>query len=99
MKTFNAEELRKLKFHPLPYTHITPSDVNAESYKRGWNDAVDSIVENASTLTLVKTGHWVENDEGDFHCSECNAIVESDEQFRHYWGYCYHCGAKMEVEE
>lgn len=47
----------------------------------------------------VKHGHWVKNDEGDYHCSICKAIVESDEKYRHYWGYCYHCGAKMEVKE
>ena len=35
------------KFHPLPYTHITPTDADAESYKRGWNDALDAVADNA----------------------------------------------------
>lgn len=47
----------------------------------------------------VKHGRWVKNEEGDYHCSECKAIVESDEKYRHYWIYCYHCGARMETEE
>lgn len=46
-----------------------------------------------------KHGRWVKNEEGDYHCSECKAIVESDEKSRHYWGYCYNCGARMETEE
>lgn len=49
--------------------------------------------------TAEKRGRWVKNEEGDYHCSECKAIVESDEKSRHYWGYCYHCGAKMDVKE
>ena len=89
MKTFNAEELRKIKCHPLPYTHITPSDVDAESYMRGWNDAVDSIMENASTLILVKTGHWIDESDG-VYCSECG----EREDYRRY--YCPSCGAKMD---
>lgn len=96
MKTFNAEELRKIKFHPLPYTHITPSDVDAESYKRGWNDAVDSIMENAPTLILVKTGHWVGIDDNVWECDVCGWIYEDDEPF---YNFCPHCGAKMDVSD
>lgn len=50
---------------------------------------------------LVKHGRWIDQyGDGDWHCSQCGAIVEKDEQIRHYWRRCYHCGAKMdEVEE
>lgn len=58
---------------------------------------IAKMVDNAPTVE-PKTGHWVKNDEGDYHCSLCNAIVESDERCRHYWAYCYHCGANMEEE-
>ena len=51
------------------------------------------------TINPVKHGQWLKNDEGDYHCSLCQAIVESDEQYRHYWKYCYHCGAKMDDED
>lgn len=50
MRAIDADALNSIKFHPLPYTHITPSDADAESYKRGWNDAIDSIIENAPTI-------------------------------------------------
>lgn len=33
--------------------------------------------------------------DGNWHCSKCGAIVEKDEQERHYWQWCYHCGSKM----
>lgn len=39
--------------------------------------------------------YWEVDDEGDWHCSNCKAIVEADEQGRHNWFYCYHCGKKM----
>lgn len=60
MSLIDTDELNTIKFHPLPYTHIVPDDVNAESYERGWNDAVDSIIENATTIEPErKTGKWI----------------------------------------
>ena len=45
----------------------------------------------------IKHGKWVDwcND-GDWHCSNCCAIVEKEEQSSHNWYYCYHCGARMD---
>lgn len=50
------------------------------------------------TLTAdPKHGRWEDKyGDGDWHCSKCGAIVEKDEQGRHYWARCYHCGAKMD---
>ena len=45
--------LKTVKFHPLPYTHIVPTDADAESYKWGWNDAIDAIIEAAPTIDAV----------------------------------------------
>lgn len=46
---------------------------------------------------LVRHAHWEDKyDDGDWHCSACGAIVEKDEQNRHNWNRCYHCGAKMD---
>lgn len=49
-------------------------------------------------MSLVdKEAMWEDKyNDGDWHCSNCGAIVEKDEQGRHNWYYCYHCGAKME---
>lgn len=37
--------------------------------------------------------------DGDWHCSKCGAIVEKDEQNRHNWYFCYHCGSPMKRAE
>ena len=59
-RLIDADALNSIKFHPLPYTHIVPDDVNAESYQRGWNDAIDVIVENAPTIEPErKPGQWI----------------------------------------
>lgn len=53
MRLIDADELNKVKFHPLPYTHIVPADLlkaQTEAYERGWNDAIDAIIENAETI-------------------------------------------------
>jgi len=44
----------------------------------------------------VRLGRWEDTyNDGNWHCSECGAIVEKDEQDRHFWRRCYHCGAVM----
>ena len=56
MRLIDANELPKVKFHPLPYTHVVPADLIGEmmqSYERGWNDSIDAIVENAEVVDAV----------------------------------------------
>ena len=48
-----------------------------------------------SAANALTTAHWERDNEGNCHCSNCKAIVESDELTRHYWKFCYHCGAEM----
>lgn len=43
------------------------------------------------------TGHWIENDNGTFSCSNCQSWI-SEEQ-HHYARHCLYCGARMESEE
>ena len=87
MRAIDADALNSIKFHPLPYTHITPSDADAESYKRGWNDAIDSIIENAPTIEPErKKGKWIDD-----NCSECGFYVHHGDMRN----YCPKCGAKM----
>ena len=66
-RLIDADKLHMSKFHPLPYTHITPSDVNAESYKRGWNDAIDAIVEDEPTIieAELKPMEWIKCEESE----------------------------------
>ena len=52
-RLIDADTLAKVKFHGYPEIEITPSDVNAEAYKRGWNDAIDAIIENGPSIDAV----------------------------------------------
>lgn len=70
MRVIDANELYRVKFHGYPDIEITPSDVNAEAYKRGWNDAIDAVMDCAPTADAVevvrcKDCKWF----GDFGCA------------------------------
>lgn len=54
MRLIDANELYRVKFHGYPDIEITPSDVNAEAYKRGWNDAIDAVAECAPVVEIVR---------------------------------------------
>ena len=96
MRLIDADALPKIKFHPLPYTQIVPSDADKESYKRGWNDAVDAIVECTDTIDPVKHGKWV-SDGFTWRCSECGKTYWG--RLAQPWNYCPNCGAKMDGGE
>jgi len=62
-------------------------------------DEVAMAVESAPTVDPVKHGRWVDKyGDGDWHCTCCGAIVEKHEQDYKNWYFCYHCGAKMNME-
>lgn len=94
-----ADELSKVKFHPLPYTHIVPNGENAESYEHGWNDAIDAIISDAPTVDAVPVvhGHWIKIGSQDsirnMKCSICCEEVFGDVDTEKY---CFNCGAKMD---
>ena len=96
MRLIGADELSMSKFHPVPYTHITPKDADAESYKRGWNDALDAVADNAPTIDPVRHGRW-EIESGLAVCSICGktpseVYIDGSEK----WNYCPNCGARMD---
>lgn len=67
-------------------------------YMGGWNDAIDSIVENAPTVDAEPTrhGHWIDHTYkyrypvGRYECSICGAAHDME------WDYCPNCGARMD---
>lgn len=82
-----------------------------KQYTQGFEDGRKSIEEDYQSMertvvTLtealgsfepIRHGRWEDKyDDGNWHCSVCGAIVEKDEQARHNWNRCYHCGAKMD---
>lgn len=72
-------------------------DRHFDVYKRGWNDALQTVYDNAPSVIylsnqLNKRGNWIPK--GIFsYCSECNEPVMTESNF------CPHCGANMKGEE
>ena len=109
MRLVDADALKAIRFHDLPYLQIVPADCDTDekvsAYKLGWNDAIDAIVESAPTVDPVKHGHWVEQECCDWvyskecRCSECGKYRLMTNPFGREWNYCPNCGAHMEAED
>lgn len=108
MRLIDADALAEHKFKGI--ADWPPTE--AISWQRGWNDAIDTIIEAQPTVEVVldfhaqtpRHGHWV--DMGDFEsCSVCNGTHLKE--YQTYYGkclwvkmdYCPHCGAKMDEVE
>lgn len=105
MKSYIAvDDLNRSKFHPLPYTHIIPADIkDAEVYERGWNDAIDAIIENAPTADVRENVHaeWLPYEFGTKRWHKCSACGIADEYINEKGlearrEFCPHCGAQMD---
>jgi len=66
-RLIDGDALAKVKFHGYPEIEITPSDVNAEAYKRGWNDAIDAIIESEPSIDAVQV----------IRCKDCKYYKEN----------------------
>ena len=91
--------IRAAMFHPLPYTHITPPDVDVESFKRGWNDALEAVLENSETADVRENvhGNWIGIDDEPcetFECDRCGFVLDDWIQGAFY-NFCPNCGADM----
>lgn len=58
MRLIDANALKAIRFHDLPYSQIVPADCDTDekvyAYKLGWNDAIDAIVESAPAVDAVE---------------------------------------------
>lgn len=100
-RLIDADKLREHKYKSVQYERTIANELSNDptyAFMCGWNDAIDSIVENAPTVDAVRHGHWIKANDpmsSPFDtmkrclCSECRE-----------WGavtsYCPHCGAKMD---
>lgn len=75
MLLIDSDYLQSIKFHPLPYMQITPPDVAPESYKRGWNDVVDVVLNDADPV--VKCSHCKKYDRHNHRCKWWNHGVSN----------------------
>ena len=59
-----------------------------------WNEVMKCI-DKVPTVDAepVRYGHWIENDNGTYSCSECHSWIPNEQHY--YARYCLHCGAKM----
>ena len=78
MRLIDADALKAIRFHDLPYSQIVPADCDTDekvsAYKLGWNDAIDAIVEAAPTVDAVEV----------VRCRDCRFFEDED-----YYGNCY----------
>ena len=101
MKLIDADKLYKIKYHPLPYSHIIPTDAEPDSYMRGWNDAIDAIV--AEEPTIDQDGCefvLLENCSNDgVYCLNCHKkIFKNDLSNTMKWKdfkFCPKCGKRV----
>lgn len=66
---------------------------------QAWNRAMGNRME-LQTVKERKKEKWQRRKGSDcWECSECHAVLESDDIVRHNFYYCYHCGADMMNED
>ena len=79
MRLVDADALKAIRFHDLPYSQIVPADCDTDekvyAYKLGWNDAIDAIVEAAPTVDAVEV----------VRCKDCKYAHMT------YGGECKYC--------
>ena len=102
MRLIDADALKEAKFVKVEDWKPTPTTV----WQRGWNDAVDAIMENAPTIDHVKTGEWLYNGSDGYNifgeefrwkkCSLCGYSYSTE--LSKSLNYCPNCGARMENE-
>lgn len=57
MRLINVDEIYRAKFHGVAEI-FPPDEQNVESYKRGWNDALDAVADDSCTLT-IEPHNWI----------------------------------------
>lgn len=69
----------------------------------GWSTPLwvtDIAIKDAPTADVVevKRGKWIKNEfyADALMCSCCKAYLDKEDWSRHYFYFCYHCGAFME---
>lgn len=93
MRLFSEDSAKDAKFP------IVPEGIS-EVYVKGWNDAIDAIIDNAPTVEERPKGKWVlketDYDDGGNNLYECTNCHHSD---THSGStevpYCWYCGADM----
>lgn len=77
--------------------------INADALMQYCSNTISKTISNNDiarfpTIEMRKRGRWIKNDfyEDALMCSCCNAYLDKEDWGRHYFYFCYHCGAFME---
>lgn len=88
MRLIDADELPEHKF--------TRESAKSSDYMRGWNDAIDTIVDTAPTVERPKS-KWIPQTDYDgftyWKCSKCGKKNDYE-----VTDFCFWCGADMRKE-
>ena len=65
-----------------------------------WTKVISETVAELKEKYPTKKGKWQRRNGSDcWECSECHAVLESNDFCSHNFYYCYHCGADMTDED
>ena len=116
MQLINKNELPLHKFlmpcvHTVARGNGKTTQMLNQVYQKGWNDAIDAIVDNAHVVEERTKGEWESvNFTEDYHdakfkCSKCDTIYNYTDfcsiarDSGCFPNYCPNCGAYMKGEE
>lgn len=79
---------------------IEYGDCDDPIFAKDYEAAVELAIE-ALKQPEWKKGKWIKNEfyENALQCSNCHAYLDKEDWSRHYFYFCYHCGAFMEGME
>ena len=71
---------------------------NLTEWQKGWNDAIDTIIEEAPTIDAepVRHGHWVGKPIAGYATVRCSVCGDVFRENTGRWNYCPNCRAKMD---
>lgn len=88
------------EYEKLESNNFTSTDIYSMMTVATISNCIEEITELPSVESEQKKGRWQFRKGSDcWECSECHAILESDDIVRHNFYFCYHCGADMMNED
>ena len=86
MRLIDVDKVSEYKF--------TRESAKSSDYMRGWNDAIDTIIDNAQTVERPR-GEWIIIDDTEQFIAKCSVCgrIEDSRMVKDY-PFC-HCGADM----
>lgn len=83
MRLIDANELYRMKFHGYPDIMKLLPDANTEAYKRGWNDAIDTVAECAPVVEVVRCKdcvYYEELNNNEYYCDAIYRDLSGDDE-------------------